>query len=154
MQSYIQNDSLFWILFLKSGIDIAEVICRKFKRTANRHPIYRYLESGEFDTEYFTTALAAKNTPNTHASSIKKAVVNGDLYKGYRWSYFKASNYYDIENPKEYTEVPAIEQYDKEGNLIKIWKDYKECKKEFPYCLDVCRNKIKSTAGFIFKYKD
>lgn len=140
--------------FLKSGTDIAEVICKKFKRTANKHPVYRYLESGEFDSEYPTTALASKTIPHSYASEIKRAVVNGTVYKGFIWSYFKSDNYYNIKNPTKYTKVPSIEQYDKDNNLIKVWENYKDCKKEFPYCLDVCRGKIKSTAGFIFKYKD
>ena len=139
--------------FLKSGMDIGEIVNKKPTRTANRHPVYRYLLTGEFDKEYFSTVQAVKDTPKTNGSSIKNAVVNGWLCGGYRWSYFKADNYYDIENPKEYTKVPKIVQYSKDGVLIKVWDNYKDCKKEFPYCLDVCRGKIKSTAGYIFKYK-
>lgn len=140
--------------FLKSGIDIAEVMCKKYKRTANKHPVYRYLITGEFDKEYAYTADAVKDTPQTSGTSIKNAVINGWMCGGYKWSYYKADNYNDLENPKEYTKTPSIEQYSKSGELIKIWDDYKECKKEFPYCLDVCRGKIKSTAGYVFKYKN
>ena len=139
--------------FLKSGEDIAEVICDKFKRTANKHPIYRYLSTGEFDKEYPRTIDAVKDTPKTNGTSLKNAVVKGWLCGGYKWSYYKAENYNLIENPKEYTKIPSIEQYDLKGNLIKVWDNYKECKKEFPYCLDVCRGKCKTTKGYIFKYQ-
>lgn len=139
--------------FLQSGTNIDEIFCKSFKRTANRHPIYRYLKSGEFDKAFQTTAQAKKDTPKATAISLKNAVVNGHLCGGYRWSYSKASNYFDIENPKKYDECPPIEQYDLQGNFIKLWESYKDCKKEFPYCLRVCRGDIKSTGGYIFKYK-
>lgn len=140
--------------FLKSGTDIAEIMCKKLKRTINKHPVYRYLITGEFDKEYAYTTEAVKDTPKTSGTSIKNAVTHGWTCGGYKWSYYKANNYQELENPREYTKIPEIEQYDKLGNLIKVWTNYKECKKEFPYCLDVCRGKIKSTAGYIFKYKN
>lgn len=140
--------------FLKSGVDIAEVVCKKFKRTANKQPVYRYLESGEFDKEYAFTADAVKDTPHTHGTSIKNAVTHGWLAGGYKWSYQKADNYNNIKNPTEYKKIPAIEQYTTDGKLIKVWDNYKECKKEFPYCLDVCRGKIRTTKGYVFKYKN
>lgn len=139
--------------FLKSGTDIKEIFCNKFKRTANRHPIYRYLKTGEFDKEYQTTVQACRDTPKSNQSSLKNAVVNGYLCGGYKWSYIKSDNYYNIENPKNYDKCPKIEQYDKFGNFIKLWDSYKECKKEFPYCLRVCRGDLKSTSGYVFKYK-
>lgn len=140
--------------FLKSGINIFDVIAKKGKRTANRHPVHRYLSTGEYDKSYETTVQAVRDTPKSSSIAIKNAVVNGYLCGGYHWSYFKSDNYSNIENPKEYTKIPPIEQYDKEENLIKVWDNYKECKKEFPYCLRVCRGDLKSTAGYIFKYKD
>lgn len=138
--------------FLKSGVDITEVIANTFKRTINKHPIYRYKESGEYDSEYSTSAKAVQATPKASGTALKNAVVNGWLCGGYRWSYKKSDNYFNIENPREYTKIPKVGQYDKQGNLIKIWDNYKDCKKEFPYCLDVCRGKAHSTKGFIFKY--
>lgn len=139
--------------FLKSGIDVNSIFCRQYKRQANKHPIYRYLESGEFDKAYLTTVAAQRDTPKTSAIALKNAVVNGYLCGGYRWSYFKSDNYFHIEDPKHYDKCPPIEQYDLEGNLIKVWDSYKECKKEYPYCLRVCRGDLRTSAGYVFKYK-
>lgn len=139
--------------FLKSGIDVNSIFCRSMKRQANKHPIYRYLKTGEFDKGYQTTVAANRDTPKSTTIALKNAVVNGYLCGGYRWSYIKADNYFNIENPKLYDKCPPIEQYDLNGNLIKIWDSYKECKKEFPYCLRVCRGDLKTTNGYVFKYK-
>lgn len=140
-------------IFLKSGIDVSDIFCKNIQRTANKHPIYRYLKSGEYDSEYATTVQAVRATPHANGSSLRNAVLNGYSCGGYKWSYYKASNYYDLEEPKKDTKVPAIEQYDKEGNLIKVWENPKECKKQYPYCYDVCRGKCKSTQGYVFKYQ-
>ena len=139
--------------FLKSDVDIKEVLSDKFKRKCNRQPVYRYLESGEFDAEFDTTANAVKNTPKAHSSAIKNAVVNGKLCGGYRWSYKKSNNYFNISNPTEYKKVTKIKQLSLTGDLIKIW-DKDECKKEFKNCLKVCQGSLKSTQGYKFEYCD
>lgn len=140
--------------FLKSGVNIDSIFCKNLKRTANKHPIFRYLETGELDKAYPTIVSAIRDTKNTSESKLRSAVLNGHIYANYRWSFIKCDNYFDIINPTQYNKVPPIEQYDKDGNLIKIWEDPKECKKHFPYCYRVCRGDLKSTAGYVFKYKN
>lgn len=45
-----------------------------------------------------------------------------------------------------------VEQYDLNGNLIKVWDTVKECAKHFSKCRDVARGLRKQTKGFTFKY--
>ena len=138
--------------FLKSAVDIAELLkSRKEKRSPNKQPVYRYLETGEFDAEFSTTMEAVRATPKAHSSSIKNAVVDGLKCGGYRWSYIKSDNYFNIENPKECKKYTKIAQYSLDGELIKIW-DLKECRKVYRYCIRNCTGSLKSTAGFVFKY--
>lgn len=138
--------------FIKSDIDIYEVISKKFKQLRNRRPVYRYLPSGEFDREFETSEKAIHSIPQVRTHSLKDAVVNGKLCGGFYWSYKKGENYFNIENVTKYLKPTKIIQYDKEGNLIKVWDSIQDCKKEFRYCLRVCNGSLKSTKGYIFKY--
>lgn len=137
--------------FIKSDVDIAEVLSTRCKQMVKKHSVYRYLKSGEFDTEFVSTLQAAKNTFTASHWGITGAIINKKIYAGYLWSYIKSDNYFKMDNPNKKPNV-KIAQYDKDGNLIKIWDTPKECKKEFPYALQVCQGKIKSTKGYIFKY--
>lgn len=137
--------------FLKSDVDIVDVLNHKVENPKLK-PVYRYLKSGEYDTYFKTTSEAVRNTIGAHTSSIRNAVINGNLCGGYRWSYIKDTNYFNIENPKEDTPTRKIAQYTKNGDLIKIWESAKECKKQFRYCLRVCNGTLKSTQNYIFKY--
>lgn len=139
--------------FIKSGIDPSSIFCKSLQPSVKKFPIYRYLPTGEFSKEYSSILKAQQDNYPATDCKLKNAVINGTTYLNYKWSFFKSDNYNNIENPRKIQKIPAIEQYDKQGNLIKIWEDYKECKKEFPYCLDVCRGKCKSTAGYVFKYQ-
>lgn len=136
--------------FLNIEVDIAEVLSSKYKPMLGKQVIYRYLENGTFDAEFSSITEATKKTGLTRGK-IPYALVNGKICDGYRWSYYKAPNYFDIIEPNKKPEI-KIAQYDKEGNLIKIWDSPKECKKEFPYCLQVCQGKAKSTKEYVFKY--
>lgn len=138
--------------FLKSDVDISVILRNKFHHSLNRRPIYRYCLDGKFDKEFSTTSEAIKNTPNTYPSSLKNAVVNGYKCGNYLWSYKRCENYFNLENPKEYLKPRKIGQYDLNGNLIKIWNSYKECKEVYKYCNRVCNGNLKSTQGYIFKY--
>lgn len=50
-------------------------------------------------------------------------------------------------------ETIQMEQYDLDGNLIKVWPSIKECAKHFSKCRDVAKGLRKQTKGYIFKYK-
>lgn len=136
--------------FLKSDVDIAEVLSSKYKPKLGKQVVFRYLEDGTFDSEYESITEATKKAGLTRGK-IPYALINGKKCGGYYWSYYKENNYFDILEPTRKPDI-KIEQYDLEGNLIKVWDSPKECKKEFPYCLQVCQGKAKSTKGYTFKY--
>ena len=138
--------------FLKSDVDIYDVLENKFNHTANRSPIYRYKLTGEYDCRFATTIEALRATPKAHQSALRNAVINGNKCGNYLWSYQKSDNYFNLENPKKDLKPKKVAQYDLSGNLIKIWDSLKECKKEFPYYHRVCNGNLKTSAGYIFKY--
>lgn len=137
--------------FLRADEDINLLLTEKnSKKLANTTPVYRYLLSGEFDTEFKSIKEATLNTPKTNHGNIIRAIKNNRTCGGYKWSYIKS------EIVKPYTEEDLkpikVAQYDLSHNLIKIWDSVSECKKEFPSCQKVCRKERKSTNGYIFEY--
>ena len=137
--------------FVKSGVDIAEVISRKYKPVLGKFIVYRYLSTGEYDTKFTSIRQAELNTPKIGQNSLKKSIVNRKLAGGYYWAFEIADNYFSIANPSNKKDI-KIAQYTKNGELVKIWNSPKECKKEFPYALQVCQGKAKSTKNYVFKY--
>ena len=137
--------------FLRADEDINKLLNeRSSKILANTTPIFRYLISGEFDSEFKSIKEATNNTPKTNHGNIIRAIKNNKICGGYRWSYEKAS----IIKPFNGSLVKAVKiaQYDINHNLIKIWDSVAECKKEFPSCQKVCRKERKSSKGYIFEY--
>lgn len=137
--------------FLKADVDIAEVLSSKYKPMLGKRRTYQYLKTGELNNEFETITQATKETRKASYNGISKAIINGNLHAGFLWSHIKCDNYFNIDNPKQKPLIKIV-QYKKNGNLVKVWDSLKDCKKEFPYALQVCAGKIKSTAGYIFKY--
>ena len=50
-------------------------------------------------------------------------------------------------------ESRQIEQYDLEGNLIKVWDTVGECAKQFSKCREVAKGIKSQTKGYVFKYR-
>lgn len=133
--------------FLKPDEDIYELLNSKSNKiNLSKISIYRYTESGDFDCE-FSCIQEAVNS-GISRRTLKSAIENNKIAKGYRWSYEK-SDKIKIHTPLK---PVKIAQYDLNHNLIKIWDSVKDCKKEFPSCQKVCRKERKSTNGFIFEY--
>lgn len=137
--------------FVKSGVDIAEVLSSKYKPMLGKNNVYRYLKDGTFDTKFSSVRQAEQNTPSIGVNALRSAIINCTLKGGYYWAYEESDNYFNLINPGE-KRVVKIAQYTKEGELVKIWNSAKECKKEFPYALQVCQGKTKSTKNYVFKY--
>jgi hypothetical protein len=137
--------------FVKSGVDIAEVISSKYKPTLGKNVVYRYLMDGTYDTKFTSVRQAELNTPNIGTNSLRKSIIDCKPKGGYYWAYEEANNYFDILEPGKKKNV-KIAQYTLNKELVKIWDSPKECKKEFPYALQVCRGKAKSTKNYIFEY--
>lgn len=138
--------------FLHSNDSIEEVLNNLNKRHENKKvKVYRYLSTKEFDKEYNSITEAAKEN-NTSTGNIIRAIKNERLCANYRWSYDKDDIIHSYIERK-LTPI-KIAQYDKKGNLIKIWNTVSECQKEFPACRRVCNGTRKTTKGFVFKYID
>lgn len=139
--------------FLRYNMDIAEAISPVYKKQVGRQFIYRYKETGEFDKAYPTPAKAVNDTPKSHTLALKKALIHGMLCGGYRWSYIKADNYFDVEKPFAQKKV-KVGQYTKDGELIKVYESINQCKKDFPNCFEVCKGLQEEDGGFVFKFMD
>lgn len=135
--------------FLRPDEDIYELLhSKQVKVNARVQPVYRYLESGEFDTEFKSIEEAVKS--GISRSSVINAIKNNRVSKGYRWS-FEKSNKIKLYSEDSKKKI-KVAQYDLNHNLIKIWDSVKECKTKYPSCQKVCKRQRKSTNGFIFEY--
>jgi group I intron endonuclease len=120
------------------------------------NPIYQYNMDGVF----------IKKWQNAKQASTDLCINNGwlsfikdDIYKslgGYRWT----SKFYDKLPPitKNFNSKKPILQYDIDGNFIKEWGSAKEAasalKTHVQNITACCRQELKSSAGFIFKFKN
>lgn len=136
--------------FLHSKDSIESVLNNLNKRIKNKQvKVYRYLPTKEFDSEYASITEAAKAN-NTSTGNIIRAIKTERCCSGYRWSYDKD----DIIHSYKTRDISPVKiaQYDKQGNLMKVWNSVSECQREFPACRRVCNGTRKSTKGYIFKY--
>lgn len=119
---------------------------KKEKIRVRHKEISRYSLSGEYiDTMSFTDA---KMFCGKEYKKLRGAIAEHYSCCGYIWSYEKVSNVTPVrENLKK-----KIEQYDLEGNLIKIWDSYRECNKEFSKLGEVLKGNRSQTKGYKFKY--
>lgn len=136
--------------FLKSDVDISEVISKKYAPKLKNN-IYRYKQSGQYDNCFKSIAETVNNTPELTSYKLKKAIVDCTTINGYYFSYKKDDNYFNIKNPNIKHKV-RIAQYNKNNELIKVWETPKEVKEKFPGALRCCQGYLKSTGGYIFKY--
>lgn len=134
--------------FLHSNDNIKEIMNNSCKMR-NYTPVYRYTLEGNYNFEYKSLSEAAREN-NTSTGNIIRAIKNESLCKGFKWSYEKSEI---IQSYKTKELIPVkIAQYDKNGNLIKVWQSVSDCLKEFPGCRRVCNGTRKTTKGYIFKY--
>ncbi len=82
--------------FLMSNVDIAEVLINKPKK--NKQMIYRYLLTGEFDTQFESVLKAVKSVPSLSKSKLTNSLLNKKQAKGYYWSHIKSDNYFNIQD--------------------------------------------------------
>ena len=137
--------------YLKADVDIAEVLSNKYKPTLGKCRVYQYNLDGTLLQTFETLTAAVESLQTTSREGIKKAMLSQTQYKGFYWAYKLGDNYFSLVNPGNKPEV-KIAQYDLNNQLIKIWNSPKEVKKEFPYALQVCQGKAKSTKNYVFKY--
>lgn len=65
---------------------------------------------------------------------------------GFHWRKYKTEKLNLTKKQKK------IEQYDLDGNLIKVWNSFTECQKEFSSVRQVLKGIRNSTKGYTFKY--
>lgn len=101
-----------------------------------------YGENGNIIQTYPNLTKAAKEN-KISAKVIKDSIKNKDG----KWNYGYSATYIPNVNP-----VPIkIEQYDLEGNFIKLWNSMSECQKEHPKVKDVLYGGRNHTHGYKFK---
>lgn len=133
--------------FLKADVDIAEVLSSKYKPKLGLTHIFRYDINGNLIKEYETVTKAKVDIS---AYKLKKAIVDGILMENSYWSYYKSTNYFNIKTRTK--PIIKIAQYNKFGELIKVWNSPKEVKLKYPQALRCCQGTLKSAHGYIFKY--
>lgn len=129
----------YWV---SGDVNIIDVIkTRELLDTLSDKSISKY-KNGILVKTYFGLAQAAKEN-NISSYDIKKSIKN---HEGI-WSYGMSPIYQENTNP-----IPIkVEQYDLEGNLIKVWDSIAQCTKQYKNARNVLRGHQKQTQGYIFK---
>lgn len=109
-------------------------------------PVYQYDSNGKFIKE-FKNLKDVRNQLGKSLAKLSAHIATRTIYEEYFWSYDKV-NQIDIPKPKK----RKIEQYDLDGNLIKVWDSYRACEKEFSNLRYVLNGARASTKGYTFKY--
>lgn len=139
-----QKTPLNGFYFVDAFVNIIDVIkIRELYNNITDKSISKYNNGLKIQT-YGSIAQAAKENHIT-TNQIKKSIKNKEKI----WSYGISNVYYDNSEP---TPV-QIEQYDLEGNLVKVWDSIKECSKEHPKLKSVLKGIRSQTHGFNFKVK-
>lgn len=131
----------YWVA---ADVNIINIIkTRELLDTLSDKSVTRYKNGIKVKT-YSRLSQAAKEN-NTTTTQIKKSIKNGEG----NWSYGYSDTYH-------YNPVPIpiqVEQYDKDGNLVKIWDSIAQCTKEFKEVRSVLRGRKKHIKGYTFKLK-
>lgn len=127
-------------------------IPEKIKRSSN-DKIYQYNLEGNFIREFKNCDEASKIL-NISKKSLQSKAANGNTYKGFQWSYEKLESLNNIKQLSLSSTPRQVIQLTLDGEYVKTWKTYSECRKEFPNVGKVLRGITKKCKGFTFKYKD
>lgn len=101
-----------------------------------------YDKNGNIIRTYASLNKAAKEN-KLKVSEIKKSIENKDGV----WNYGYSKQYTPNVTPVSI----KVEQYDLEGNLVKVWNSISECQKVHPKVKDVLYGGRNQTHGFKFK---
>ena len=104
--------------------------------------VSKYSKDGNIIQTYPTINKASKETA-TSVKEIKKSILSGDGI----WAYGYSSKFNSNKNPVGV----KIQQYDLEGNLIKVWESLSSCQKEHPKVKEVLCGGRNHTHGYKFK---
>ena len=121
-------------------------------QTLTKNKIYQYDLEGNFIKEFASIADIRKAFPEINHKNVYRSIKTKGSTYGFRWSYIKVDNLLESDIDTSLKRPKKIEQYDINGNLIKVWDSISECKKQFPNLLRVIRGERNHCNGFKFKY--
>lgn len=124
----------------------------KVKRTS-LDKVYQYDLKGNFLRE-FENCDDVCNILNLSKRSLQSKMSSNDTYKGFQWSYEKVLMLNDIEKQSKSSAPKKIDQFTLNGEFVKTWETYSECREQFPNVGKVLRGITKKCKGFIFKYNE
>lgn len=129
-----------------------------FSDIKNPKPVLQIDLSGNIINEYWSVAQASKR--NNYDSRGIYSCCNKGISKtanGYIWIYKKDYDSFDLDYYLSRKHKKAIEQYDMDGNLIKIWEHgckVKEAGFSPSRINSCCNHKSMSAYGYIWKFVD
>ena len=127
--------------FISDDSDINDIIkTRELVFSLSDNSVSKY-KDGKLVKTYPSIAQAAKE--NKISSNIIKKEIKANTGT---WAY----GYMDTYHVNSKAGV-QIDQYDLEGNFIKTWDTYSQCRKEFPNVKAVLCGERKHTHGYTFK---
>lgn len=122
---------------------------KEHKRLRNVE-FYQYDLDGNFIQKWNSKKEAAEKLNLDHRQ-ISYALLHDGKYDKYQWKYEKFDKI--LPHIKKSSKKPVL-QYDLNGNFIKEWESYTECRKEFPNVHKCLVGKLEKTKGYVFKYKN
>ena len=131
--------------FVDAFINIVDIIkSRELIDCITDKSISKYDQNGNKIYTYPSIKQASKEN-NISTNVIKKSIQNNEGI----WSFGISDKYVQNVN---YVTV-KIEQYDLQGNLIKVWDSISQCSKEHPKVRAVLKGIRNQTHGYTFKIK-
>lgn len=127
-------------------------IPEKIKRSTS-DKIYQYDLEGNFIRE-FKNCEEASIVLNISKKSLQSKAAVGKTYKGFQWSYEKVESLNNIKNISLSSSPKKVIQLTLDGEYVKTWNTYSECRKEFPNVGKVLRGITSKCKGFKFKYEE
>ena len=119
------------------------------KKITKGKPVYQYTLSGDFIKKFDSVSAVVKELGNTYRQIPSSIRLNGTC-GGFQWSWDrvnclsnKVTNVYRSRK---------IGQYTLTGELVRVYKSQRECRREFGNVAKVLNGQAKSAKGFTFKY--
>lgn len=124
----------------------------KFKKEfvkKSSSPVYQYNLDGTFVRKW-NSCLEVQKYLSKGYSQISSKIRRGNPICGdYQWSREKFKS---MPSVLKFNNKRKVGQYDKDGNLIRIFETVRECRKQFGNVSRVLSGKANHCKGFVFKY--
>lgn len=140
-----QKTPLGGFYFVDAFVNIVDIIkSRELIDYITDKSISKYDQNGNRLYTYPSLKQASKEN-NISTNAIKKSIKNNEGI----WSFGISDKY--VKNV-DYVTI-KIEQYDLQGNLVKVWDSISQCSKEHPKLRAVLKGVRNQTHGYTFKIK-